>query len=338
MKPIKKNFLVVGRGATAIYLILRHHCDHQEVIVPSTICYAAILPIYYSGNTPRFIDVEYPSGNLSPSELLKTINPNTGAVIYPYMYGNVTPAIHEIKQICQEHQLVLIEDCASAMGATIDNTPVGSFGDYAVFSTGHAKNVDLGNGGIVASDPPLDNLMSAYQKLPVFTSQITNAQDSFSHQYSSFRHTHNQAKIKNLFASRNDYKNLFLYQLNDPGLIQKVENSFIDVEAEKETKLQKYNQFISKLPTNICYSYNPGSFPWRFSILLNNSESKQKIIDDLLAEHLFVSDWYPCIAPFFDNTNQYPNSEKMAKEILNFTLTDSDENISRICDIINSNI
>ena len=142
--------------------------------------------------------------------------------------------------------------------------------------------------------------------------------------------------VKSLFDSRDNYKNLFLYQLNDYTLEKKIIDSFFTVEKYKKIKLQKYQLFKKNLPTEICYHYNPGSLPWRFSILIKNMEQKQAIINKLLSENLFVSDWYPCIAPAFNDNKNYPNAKKMEKEILNFSLLDNEKNIIKICDIIKS--
>lgn len=335
MPPNKKNSLVVGRGATAIYLILHHHFQNKEIIVPSNICYAAILPIYYSGNTPRFIDVDYPSGNPTYDNINNAINENTAAVLFPYMYGNITDEIIKVKELCQKHQLLLIEDCASAMGGIVNGQPVGSFGDYAIFSTGHAKNVDLDNGGLLVSDLPLNIITKDYSTLPIFNETIAASLINFSQNYSTFRRANQLSKIQELFiTNRDQYKSLFLYQISDPKLIEKIRNSFSIAETSKSTKLAKYHLFAENLPSEICYPYTAGSLPWRFSVLIESPQKRQKIIQSLLSAHLFVSDWYPCIAPSFGDFTPFPNAKKAEERILNFSLQDTDENILKICDII----
>lgn len=337
MSPNRKNSLIVGRGSTAIYLALNEHLHGKEIILPCNICYAAVLPILYSGNIPHFVDITYPSGNLTYKIVKSAINQNTGAILFPYMYGNVTDEIIKIKQLCEDQHLLLIEDCASAMGGVLSNgAPVGSFGDYAIFSTGHAKNVDLDNGGILLTDLPIDNIKTTYFNLPIFNSKILEEETTFSQNYSLMRHTNQKADILKLFSNLETYRDLFLYQINDPSLITNIQNSFTVASKNKSQKLQKYQLFLQNLPREICYIYNAGSMPWRFSIFITNSKIRKAIIDTLLEANLFVSDWYPCIASSFQDNSSFENAERAEREILNFSLLDTDENIIKICDIIKS--
>ena len=335
---LKEHSLIVGRGSTAIYLALNRF-DGGEVIVPSNVCYAAILPIFYSGNKPRFIDIEYPSGNASAEQVFAAITEKTVAVLYPHMYGNVASydELCEIRDYCKSHGIILIEDCASAMGGAYENSmPAGSLGDYAVFSTGHSKNVDLGNGGILFSQTPLDEQKDLYTALPAFSASIEEMQDEIAHSYSKAKHANDDAVIADIFAKYDSYKRAFLYRVDDEQLIAKTSNSFNDANAVSAERKRKFDLFKNNLPEDICYQYSNNSLPWRFSILVDDVKVRQEIINELLANDLFVSDWYPCIGRFFDENGEFPNAERMEKEILNFTLLDDDDTILRICGIINS--
>jgi len=336
MEPNRAHKLITGRGATAIYLALNASCKNREVIVPSNICYAAILPIYYSGNRPHFVDVEYPSGNISYRSAASAINESTGAIIYPYMYGNVSEDIVAIRQLCHEKGVLLIEDCASAMGARINGVPVGEFGDYAVFSTGHAKNVDLNNGGILYTDLPVDKIENDFQNLPVLNEEIVNKQSNFSKQYGTLRRSDNPEKVRELFEDREALKRQFLYRITDDGLLRQIDNCFSILTNESDAVRRKYDLFINNLPAYLIYNYSEGSFPWRFSILVDDAIIRKKIIEKLLSEKLFVSDWYPCIANAFGDNTNYPNARRMEREILNFSLRETEEDILKSCAIINT--
>lgn len=336
MEPKKAHKLITGRGATAIYLALNANCKNREVIAPSNICYAAILPIYYSGNRPHFVDVEYPSGNMSYESVASAINESTGAIIYPYMYGNISEDIIAIQQLCHEKNVLLIEDCASAMGAQINGIPVGEFGDYSIFSTGHAKNVDLNNGGILYTDLPIDKIENDFQNLPAFNGKIADEQSNFSKQYGTLRRSDHPEMVRELFENREALKEQFLYRITDDGLLHQIDDCFLILANESGVVEKKYDLFINNLPADLIYSYNEGSFPWRFSILVGDSAARKGIIEKLLSEKLFVSDWYPCIASAFGDDAVYPNAQRMEREILNFSLRESDEDILRSCAIIST--
>ena len=334
IENLRKNYLYVGRAATAIYLILKDNLKNSEVVLPANICYAAVYPIIYSGNIPVFSDVDINTGNATYEEIIKKVTSKTKAIIYPYMYGNTNCDILKIREYCDNNNILLIEDCASAMGAKIDNKSVGTIGDYAVFSTGHAKIVDVGNGGILVTDNNIEKIKEAYKELPFYDEIIDNKLTEFSREYRRLRNIDNLNQQKEFF--KKSYKDLFLYQIND-----KIENQIIGKIAELSKILlnreEKYNLFIDELKDNNEYyilKYSDGSTPWRFTIIVNDPQKRRKLINILLEEKLFVSDWYPNIGKIFTNES-FPNSDYMEDRILNFSLEDDSENIKKICKKIN---
>ena len=98
---IKNNHLFVGRGTTALYLILAKKFRDCEIIVPANICYSVIFAVLYSGNVPRFADVsEDYSGNMSLENLENVVTEKTAAIVFPHMYGNVSSEIFKVKDLC----------------------------------------------------------------------------------------------------------------------------------------------------------------------------------------------------------------------------------------------
>ena len=331
---LRKNSLFVGRAATAIYLILDSLMKNKEIILPSNICYAAVYPIIYSGNIPIFIDIDKKTGNAIYRKIIKKVNKNTGAIIFPYMYGNVSKDIIKLKKYCKKNKIILIEDCASAMGASVGKNIVGTIGDYSIFSTGHAKIVDVGNGGILLTDYNIDKIVEEYNKLRLYTNDIDEELNKFSIEYRELRNKGNNEKIKDFFSK--DYKDLFLYKI-DELTIDKMKNEVSNLENINTQRKNKYNLFMKNLKKSNKYKlldYKKGSNPWRFTLLIKNEKDKKQLIEILLKKKLFVSDWYPCIGKIF-SSNMYPNSDYMEKRILNFSLTDDDSNILKICETIN---
>ncbi len=148
---VARGAACVNSGTTAIQLLLEARgIRGKEVAMPSYCCPAPAYAVLRSGNTPRFVDCdEY--GNLSPESLAPLIRKNTAAVIA--VHNNGTPArLREIKKLCSEEGLFLIEDCAQAIGAEYDGKRVGAFGDASVFSFYATKIICTGEGGAVASN------------------------------------------------------------------------------------------------------------------------------------------------------------------------------------------
>ncbi len=334
IENIKKNHLYVGRGSTAIYLILKTNMNKKEVILPANICYAAIYPVIYSDNIPVFVDINKKTNNMDFDEIIKRITPNTGAIIYPYMYGNVDCDILKIKEYCNDHDILLIEDCASAMGANINGIPVGSIGDYSVFSTGHAKIVDVGNGGLILSDKSLLPIEEIYNSLNLFNEEIENKIQSFSKTYRVLRNEDDLDGQKKFFSK--DYKELFIYKIND-NLIRNIKDGIKQLPNIIDDRNDKYNLFVKSLNKSNHFEImqlGEGSVAWRFSIIVYDVLERKELIDKILNNNLFISDWYPNLGKIFSNDN-YPNADYIEKRVLNLSIMDLNENIIKVCNIIN---
>lgn len=143
-----------GNGLDAIYLILKamEIGEGDEVIIPSNTFIATALAVSYVGATPIFVEPDMTTYNMDYKEIKKAITNNTKAIIAVHLYGQAAD-MNEIMNICKEHNLYLIEDCAQAHGAVYDNQVIGSFGDAAAFSFYPGKNLGaLGDGGAVVTN------------------------------------------------------------------------------------------------------------------------------------------------------------------------------------------
>ncbi|MBQ0110310.1 MAG: DegT/DnrJ/EryC1/StrS family aminotransferase [Oscillospiraceae bacterium] len=114
---------------------------------------ATLNPVVYEGGIPVFIDTEKESWNMDPVALEKAfeIYPDTKLVISAELYG-FPGRIDKIKQICEKHGALLIEDAAEAMGATVEGKQCGSFGDYGAISFNGNKIITGSSGGCLLTD------------------------------------------------------------------------------------------------------------------------------------------------------------------------------------------
>ena len=327
---IKKNYYIVGRASSGIYLILNRYIKSKEVIIPANVCYAAVYPIIYSGNKPVFIDINPKTGNMNFEDIIKKVNENTGCIIFPHMYGNPSPEIIKLKKYCNSKNILLIEDAASAMGARICDQLVGSFGDFSVFSTGHAKIIDVGNGGIVISDNDLSFLKNMDSKLKRYDSKIQEKNDLFSLEYRKLRNLNDDYELKKFFSR--DYKQNFLYRINQATKFN-IKMKVSKLPSILKERADNYKIFSDSLEQNNYWEtikYSEFSTPWRFTILIKNPDHRRQLINYFLSKNLFISDWYPNIAKFFVE-GKYPNADRMEKEVINFSLTLSKDEIRKIC-------
>jgi dTDP-4-amino-4,6-dideoxygalactose transaminase len=119
----------VASGTAALTLTLRALGvgPGDEVITVAHSYVATATSIVLVGATPVFVDVDPATGLMDPEQLAVAISPHTKAVI-PVHLGGVPCLIESIQQLCEAHDLHLIEDCAQAIGSTYRGLSVGSFG------------------------------------------------------------------------------------------------------------------------------------------------------------------------------------------------------------------
>ena len=120
----------------------------DEVIVPPISFVATATAVLRVGAVPVFVDVDPSTINIDPSKVAEVVNENTRAIIPVHFAGH--PAdMDAIMSIAERHDLKVIEDCAHAHGATWNDKPVGSFGDFGSFSFQASKNLTAGEGGFL---------------------------------------------------------------------------------------------------------------------------------------------------------------------------------------------
>ncbi len=118
----------------------------DEIILPSYTYVSTANAFYLKGATLVFADVlpYHPSLNIVDVE--KKITSRTKAIVLVH-YGGVGIDISKFRNLADQYNLLLIEDAAHALGATFQNKPLGSFGDFATFSFHETKNIGCVQGG-----------------------------------------------------------------------------------------------------------------------------------------------------------------------------------------------
>lgn len=135
----------------------------QEVIVPSFTFAATANSVALTGATPVFADIDPDSFCLDPNAVRSKITKRTSGILPVHLYGH--PAeMPALQAIADEHGLQVFADAAQAHGASLDGTPVGSFGAFAMFSLYPTKNMTSGEGGMVSvATTELERMMRLYR-------------------------------------------------------------------------------------------------------------------------------------------------------------------------------
>ena len=108
-------------------------------------------PIVQFGAIPVFVDVDLKTHNINAELIEAAITPKTKAIMLAHTLGNPFN-LEKVKELCNKHNLWLIEDCCDALGAEYDGKHVGTFGDIATCSFYPAHHITMGEGGAVFSN------------------------------------------------------------------------------------------------------------------------------------------------------------------------------------------
>jgi perosamine synthetase len=122
----------------------------DEVICCDYGFFATVTPLVHLGVTPVFVDC-LSDGTLDPDAAVAAITPRTRAVVVTHMWG-LPGRVDHLRDLCDQHGLLLIEDCSHAHGARLDGQLVGTFGHAAAWSLQAGKTLWAGEGGVLCTE------------------------------------------------------------------------------------------------------------------------------------------------------------------------------------------
>jgi dTDP-4-amino-4,6-dideoxygalactose transaminase len=183
-----KYALAVANGTLALDLSLRalRLKSGDEVIVSSRSFIASASAISLLGGTPVWADVDINTQNIDPTHISKKITKKTRGIICVHFSGMPCDMI-KIMKIAKDYNLWVLEDCAQAHGAKINNRSVGSFGDISAWSFCNDKIMSLaGEGGMITT-----NNTKLHKFISSFNNHGKNLNKYFSNKtYKSFPYLH----------------------------------------------------------------------------------------------------------------------------------------------------
>lgn len=161
------NVLAMSSGTAALHtaLTLAGVEAGDEVISTPMTAEPTNTSILYCGAKVIWADVDPFSGNIEPDSIRQSITSKTKAIIVVH-YAGYPVRLAEIRAIADEYGVPLIEDCAHALGATYDGKPVGTIGDFGIFSFQAIKHMTTVDGGMLTIANP--NHIAAAKKFRWF--------------------------------------------------------------------------------------------------------------------------------------------------------------------------
>ena len=196
---------------------------------------ATVNPVVYEGGVPVFIDTEYDTWNMDPVALEKAFElyPEVKVVVVAHLYG--TPGkIDEIKEICDRHGAVIIEDAAESLGAAYKDVQTGNFGDYGVISFNGNKIITGSSGGMLLTDD-----LEAANKVRKWSTQARENAPWYQHEELGYNY-----RMSNVIAGvvRGQYSYLEEHIAAKKAIYERYKKGFKDLPIE----MNPYDENVSK--------------------------------------------------------------------------------------------
>lgn len=138
----------------------------DEVILLGFNCSVMPLAVMRAGATPVYSDIDPNTFGTSAAGIKRVMTNRTKMVVAQHTFG-IPCEIMNVREICDEHGVFLLEDCALSLGSTKAGRVLGTIGDAAVFSTDHSKPINTLAGGLIYSEKPeiIDALRARHEDL-----------------------------------------------------------------------------------------------------------------------------------------------------------------------------
>ena len=296
----------------------------DEVITTPLTFAASANCALYCGAKPVFADVESETYNIDPKSIEANISEKTKAVVAVDFTGQAV-RIKEIREICDKHHLVFIEDAAHAIGTKYDGKPVGSLADMTCFSFHPVKTVTSGEGGAVTT-----NDKKLYEKLVLAHAHgITHDENLMEEAPHEGLWYYEEISLGYNYRMTDFQAALLLSQLKKLNMFA----------ARRKKIVEKYNKAFRSLPELILQKEISESDTCRhlYIIRLNFEKltcTRRQFFDAMIAEnvqcqiHYVPVYWFPYYKHLGYKKGLCPNAEEIYKGIMSIPLypkmTDSD--------------
>ena len=320
-----KYAVVVSNGTAALHIAaMAAGIGPGDEVIVSPITFAASANcVLYCGGTPVFADINPKTYNIDPASIRARITDKTKAIVAVDFTGQAVE-LDEIRKICQEYNLILIEDAAHTIGTKYNGQPVGSIADMTTFSFHPVKTVTSGEGGAVTT-----NDEELYRKLRL---------------YPTHGITRNQQEMCNPSDAGWYYEQVELgynYRMTDiqAALLVSQLDKLPAFSARRKEIVAKYNSVFAQMPELIVQEEIQKSDTTRHLYILRlNTEllncNRREFFDALRAEnigtqvHYIPVYWHSYYEKLGYEKGMCPEAEKLYSEILSiplfYSMTDED--------------
>jgi dTDP-4-amino-4,6-dideoxygalactose transaminase len=298
----------------------------DEVIVPSYTFVSSALAFVRQGAKIVFADSKENHPNIDENKIEELITPKTKALVVVH-YAGAACNMDKIMEICQKHNIVLIEDAAQAIDSYYKGTQLGNFGDFAAFSFHETKNIQCGEGGLLVTK----NTKKA-KRAEILWEKGTNRSAFFRGEVNKYGWVDTGSSFL-----PSDIVAAFLYaQLENLENIQTKRKYLWNAYHERLQQLEQQGKI--KLPLIPEYATNNAHM---FYILTQNLEERSALIDFLKKRNISAVFHYLCLhkSEYYKNKHDgrnLPNAQKFEDSLLRLPLyNDMTENeVEKVADAV----
>ena len=323
-----KYALSFNSGTSALHAdLLAHNITNGEVIVPSFTFIATANAVVLAGARPIFAEIEDQSYGLDPEDVKERITNKTKAIIPVHYGGCPCRKIRALREIADDHNLLLIEDAAESLGSKIDDEMVGTFGHSSMFSFCQNKVITAGEGGIIVTD-----LKDIYQKLKLICS---HGRLETRENYFSTTEELDYIQVGYNFRMSSISAALALSQLEKIGKIIKLRRERAKYFNKKLSKIKLIKTHIESKDYYHVYQM--------YTIQLEDNETRERLQQNLSKAGVMTKVYFEPIhlktsykEKFNYECGNLPRTEEISKKVLTLPLfpTLSYKEIDYIVDII----
>lgn len=299
-----KYCVTFNSGTSALHASLLAHGiqKEDEVIVPSYTFISTVNSPLFVGAKPVFADIEDNTYGLSPEDVESKITKNTKAII-PVHYAGMPCDIKAIKDIAEDHNLVVIEDNAESFGASINGKKVGTYGDSAMVSFCQNKIITTGDGGAIVTDN-----RDIYEKLKLIRS-------------------HGRLDTENYFDTNAymDYVTLG-YNFRLPNILSALGvaqmNKIDEIIALRKKAAEYYNKRISEEIPEVILPVKPAGYDFVYQLYPIRVQERDALMEYMKKNGIMTKVYFTPVhtSYFYKNTlkiyPELPVTERMGNENL----------------------
>jgi perosamine synthetase len=283
---------------SALYIAARliKQSPQDEVIVPAITWISSAMAFLSAGFNVKLADVNQADLMINIESIKSLISNKTRAIVIVHLYGQKSNVV-EIRNLCNENNIILIEDCAHRID--IEDTPLG---DYCCYSFNTVKEIPCGEGGLIwAKDLKEENKARSISYLGM---EINTWQRS------------SNTKHKDLVFSKNPGLKL---QLNDisASIVNTMFYHKDNFRRKRKLIFNTYEQYLSELNPIVSMIERKTDDSFLMYIILLNGTSREKLREGMALDGVSTSVHYPSLSqhPLIKNPFT-PNADVIAKNIL----------------------